>query len=99
MKNMTAKFSFYEVVEILPGRPVIATVVGRRGAILGRAQCDDGRWVYTVHLLELGESWHMEEAELTSTGQAMTREDFYAGDSIAVEVDAETGEGRVKNGG
>jgi hypothetical protein len=99
MKKMTAKFSFYEVVEILPGRPVIAPVVGRRGAILGMAECDDGRWVYSVHVLDVGESWHMQESELAPTGEAMKREDFYAGDSISIEVDAETGKGRVKDSG
>ena len=96
MKNMTAKFSFYEVVEILPGRPAIAPVIGQRGAILGMAQCDDGRWVYAVQMLESGEGWDVEESELASTGVMMTREDFYEGDSISVEVDAETGEGRTK---
>lgn len=46
-----AKFQFYEVVEIRPGQPVIAPVIGLRGAVLGMAECDDGRWVYAVQVL------------------------------------------------
>ena len=38
----------------------------------------------------------MEESELVSTGIFMTREDFYEGDSISVEVDTDSGEGWLK---
>lgn len=93
---MPPKFTFYEVVDVVSGRQVVAPVVGHRGAVLGMAQCDDGRWVYAIHLLESGEGWDMEESELVSTGIFMTREDFYEGDSISVEVDTDSGEGWLK---
>ena len=93
---MTAKFSFYEVVEIQDGRLEIGSVVGHQGAVLGRAQCDDGQWVYSIHVFGEGESWHLEEAELKATGTFMKREDFYDGESLSVEFDPKTGEGRLK---
>lgn len=93
---MKAKFQFYEVVEIAPGRSAIAPAVGQRGAILGMAQCDDARWVYAVQLFDTGICWSIEESELEATGTLMTRADFYDGESISVEVDPVSFEGRLK---
>lgn len=92
---MTALFSFYEVVEVKGGRPAIAKIVGQRGAVVGMAQCEDGRWTYSVHLLEVGRSWSLEERELVATGLKMERSDFYDGDSVQVKVNPQTGEGYI----
>lgn len=59
-------------------------------------QCDDGRWVYAVNLLESGDGWDFEESELATAGMVMKREDFYDGSSVSVLVDSKTGEGRIK---
>jgi hypothetical protein len=93
---MKAKFRFYEVVDILGGRAEIAQVIGCRGAVLGMSECDDGRWIYSVSILETGESWVLDESELISTGTLMRREDFYDDSRFSVLVDPETGEGHIK---
>ena len=93
---MNSKFSFYEVVQIKAGRPALQAIDGATGAVLGMAQNDDGSWVYSVHILDQEESWSVNESELLATGRFMKREDFYGGEALFVEVDAETGEGRAK---
>lgn len=94
---MSAKFTFYEVVEVKPERPALNEIAGLTGAILGMVENDDGNWVYAVHILDTDESWDIREAELVSTGKVMNRSDFYdESDSVGVEVDYVTGEGKLK---
>jgi hypothetical protein len=94
---MSAKFSFYEVVEVRPERPALNEIAGLTGAILGMVENDDGNWVYAVHILDTDESWDIRESELVSTGKVMSRSDFYdENDSVGVEVDPITGEGKLK---
>lgn len=89
-------FSFYEVVEVVAGRPIIGAVVGHRGAVLGMAQNEETRtWSYSVSMLESGKSLSFRESELVSTGLHMTRADFYDGTSVKVLSDPETGEGSL----
>ncbi len=85
-KDSKPAFAFYDVVEVIGGRRNIASLVGRRGAVLGMAQSDDGQWSYAVQMLDDGDGWTIPEAELKATGEAMCREDFYDGSSIKVEV-------------
>ena len=94
---MSAKFSFYEVVEVKSDRSILNEIEGLSGVILGMVKNDDGDWVYAVHIFDTDESWDVRESELISTGKKMAREDFYDGDSISVEVDPETGEGKPKD--
>jgi hypothetical protein len=92
---MNPKFKFYEVVGICGNREEFKPVAGRRAAVLGMSECDDGRWIYSVSILDSGETWCIEESELVPTGALMRREDFYDGSSVSVLVDSDTGEGRV----
>jgi hypothetical protein len=92
---MNAKFSFYEVALIESSRPALQEVAHHHGAVLGMARNDDGVWVYAVHVLDQGEVWDVRESELRPTGRHMKREDFYSGDTVKVEVDADTREGRI----
>jgi hypothetical protein len=89
-------FEFYEVIEVVAGRPIIGVIVGRRGAVLGKAQNEEtGAWSYSVSMLESGESWSLRENEIVSTGVHMTRRDFYDGSSVKVLSDPETGDGTL----
>ena len=94
--TMEALYKFYEVVKIVSGRPNLAEINGEEAAILGMAENDDGQWCYAVHILGSEEGWDIMESELQPTGCMMSREDFYDGDSVTVEVDLLTGEGKFK---
>lgn len=87
---MKPRFEFYEVVQVRSGEKA-----GVEGAIMGRAQGADGTWNYSVHLYSVGTSWYFREHELEATGRMDRRESFYDGDTITVQVDPDTGEGRV----
>lgn len=93
---MISIFVFFEVVKVRAARAALEAIDGREGAILGMAQSEDGSWTYAVHILDLDESWSIGESELVATGRTMTRQDFYGGEVLSVEVDSETGEGRVR---
>ncbi|MEX2964090.1 Imm31 family immunity protein [Microbulbifer sp. TYP-18] len=94
---MLALYDFYDVVLVKTDREALSEINGKKGAILGRAENDQGEWSYSVHIFESEECWDVMEAELESTGTAMAREDFYDGDSVIIEVDSKTGEGKLKN--
>ena len=91
---MNARFEFYEVVRVSSQRPEVQEIDTFEGAVLGRARNDKGEWSYAVYVLTLDETWNLNEAELTSTGRFMKREDFKDGESIRIAVDPETGEGK-----
>lgn len=78
------RFAFYEKVRIETDGPFEVTMNGRLGAVLGRAQGDDGRWSYAVWIYELGETWCFHERDLIPTGEHDRRESFYSGESIRV---------------
>jgi len=67
------------------------------GAILGMVKNDQGDWLYTVSMLETEECWDLMESELKETGELLDRDALYSGDSVKVDVDIKTGEGRVKS--
>lgn len=93
---MSSKYIFCEVVRVKATRATLEAIDGREGAILGMAQAEDGSWTYAVHIIDLDESWSIEESELVATGRTMKRQDFYGGEVLSVEVDSETGEGSVR---
>lgn len=95
--TMRALYKFYEVVKIVSDRSALSEINGFEAAVLGMAENDDGKWCYAIHLLDSEEGWDVMEDELVSTGRMMSREDFYDGDSVTVEVDPLTGEGKLKN--
>ena len=92
--NQEPKFDFFEKVTISTANSAAQTVNGKLGAVLGRAQCDDGRWQYAVSVYDDDAVWSLEEAELTSTGEFAERSDFYDGSSVRIQVD-EHGRGRI----
>ena len=92
---MAAKFKFFEIVKIISNPEGFEQLQGKEGPVLGKAECDDGRWTYSVSLVELGENFSLDEDELESTGKFVKREDIYDGTSIRVSVDPKTGEGKL----
>lgn len=94
---MSAKYSFYEVVNIKPERPSLSKIEGLSGTILGMAQNENGGWIYAVHIFDTDDSWDIREAEIVTTGKFMKREDFYSGESLIIDVDGKSGEGKLKD--
>ena len=92
---MAAKFEFFEVVRITPKPEGFECLHGKEGPVLGKAECDDGQWTYSVYLEDLGGTFSLYEDELASAGKFVKREDIYDGSSVRVAVDPETGEGKL----
>ena len=92
---MATKFEFFEVVRIEATPADFEHLQGKTGPILGKAEGDDGRWIYSVYLEDDGGAFSMNEDDLSSTGRFVKREDIYDGTSIRVSVDPETGEGKL----
>lgn len=93
---MKAIYKFYEVVKVVSNNSALSEINDHEAAVLGMVENDNGKWCYSVHLLDSGESWDVMENDLKSTGRMMLREDFYDGDSVTVGVDPLTGEGNIK---
>ena len=85
--SLPPRFKFYEEVRITSSRPETVSVEGVVGVIFGVSE-QEGSWSYAVFILRLSEVWGLDEAEIESTGVCYSREDFYSGESIRVEVDA-----------
>ena len=81
---MDAKYRFYEVVQIADNCDRLKQLAGLEGAVMGMAQDEDGSWGYAVFIYQLGESWHVLEAELQPTGRMDRRESFYDGTPVVV---------------
>ena len=81
-------------MRIASSDPAKATIDGQLGAILGKAQAEDGGWWYGVFSYELERVWYCSEAELVSTGEFDRRESFYSGESIRVNQRGEVGMSR-----
>jgi hypothetical protein len=77
-------FGWYEKVRVTSADPAKAPVRGELGAILGKAQSEDGRWSYGVFVYSVNEVWSCWEDELAPTGAFDVRESFYGGESIRV---------------
>ena len=65
-------------------RPRKASIDGKLGAVLGKAQGDDERWSYGVFVYDEREVWSCWEDELVPTGEFDRRESVYGGESIRV---------------
>jgi hypothetical protein len=83
------RFDFYEKVVIRTTKIAKAKVNGRMGAILGKAQSDEGQWLYAVQVYDLERVWCLNENELVPTGERDRRETFFTGESIRVSPDGE----------
>ena len=96
MNEAAPRYDFYEKVRVNSQMPENATVNGEIGAVLGRAQTEDGTWYYTVNVSSSQTSWCFFEYELSPTGEQASRDDFYDGSSVRVSVDDE-GKGRIES--
>jgi hypothetical protein len=85
--SLPARFKFYEQVRISASRPGTESVVGELGAVFGISG-DAGSWSYGVFVLRIEEVWCFDEAELEPTGVYFQRDDFYSGESVRIQVDA-----------
>lgn len=79
-----SRYGWYERVRVTSSDPEKAEIDGKLGAILGKAQDEDGRWSYGVFLYDLQVVWTCQEDELDATGEFDQRESFYSGESIRV---------------
>lgn len=83
-----ARYSFQEIVEVVAGRSEIASIVGRRGAVVDKIRSEEtGTWTYSVHILNTGISWYLRESELVTTGLSMARGHVHGGSSETVPTD------------
>lgn len=85
----SAKFDFYEMVRIFPAEPRESEINGELGAIVGRAQDDDGIWSYAVYIYRDKECWSVDEADIHSTGEFDSPDSFKSGTSIRVSQHGE----------
>lgn len=79
-----ARFAWYEKVRVTTADPAKVTIHGKLGAILGKAEADDGRWSYGVFVYDERIVWCCWEDELNHTGEFDKRESFFSGESIRV---------------
>ena len=79
-----ARFDWYERVRVTTADPVKAAIVGKLGAVLGKARGDDGRWSYGVFVYDDQVVWSCWEDELVATGEFDRRESFDSGESVRV---------------
>jgi hypothetical protein len=89
LHKTTPRYAFYEKVRVTSQASDKARVNGQMGAVLGRAQTENGTWYYTVHIYSTVTSWCFFEHELSPTGEQASREEFYDGSSVRVKVDEE----------
>jgi Immunity protein 31 len=81
------RFDFYEVVEVRVTQKTRGQgVAGRKGAVTGVAQPEEpGQpFTYAVHLFGSEETWSVDEADLATTGQFLTRDELESGESLRV---------------
>ena len=101
------KFDFYEVVIIQPSEGILdlsgldaaifdyQRLVGLQGVIMAMVQSDSGKWLYEVFLKQDGMTYTIEEKDLVATGEHMKRSEFYAGQTVRIAVNPNTGEGKI----
>jgi hypothetical protein len=79
-----SRFDWYERVRVASADPAKAAISGQLGAVVGKAQDEDGRWSYGVFVYERRRVWSCREDELVSAGEFDRRESFFGGESIRV---------------
>ncbi len=84
---------FYAIVNVANRSTVPPEVRDKRGVVLGRT-LDGDKWLYTVAIESLDESYVLPHDVLEFTGKTASSADFFAGESIKVRVD-KNGKGRV----
>jgi hypothetical protein len=79
-----SRFDWYEQVRVESTEIAKDEINGKLGAILGKAQGEDGRWTYGVYIYDQGLVWSCTDEELSPTGKFDRRASFYDGTSIRV---------------
>ncbi|MDX1992502.1 MAG: Imm31 family immunity protein [bacterium] len=87
------KFQYFEVVVVNSTASNAARFYQMQGVMLGLTEEDDSTWGYSVYFDDFGETFYFHSDDLTSTGKF--HHDFYSGKKIKVEVDPNTGAGRL----
>ena len=82
-------FDWYERVRVATPDPAKAGIDGKLGAVVGKAQADDGSWSYGVFVYDEQVVWSCSEDELASTGEFDRRDSHYGGESIRVSLRGE----------
>jgi hypothetical protein len=97
---MEPRLEFYEVVRVLPCEQVPKRLWDTCGVVVGRADAGSQGWEYATQLFaDNNQCWQLPEKCLQSEGRKMKREELYDGDSFAVVVDRQTGQGSRKEPG
>ena len=66
---MKSRFNFYEIVMVKETVLTIKNGInGLKGAVLGMAEDEDGKWFYAVNIYGKDEGWDLPEECLESTG-------------------------------
>ena len=95
---MANKFDFFEIVVIIkPSTGELDQIGAAEGTVLGMAQDEFHRWVYSVAVPPDHEVWCIAENLLEYTGRFSKSEDFYDGTTLKATVDPRTGKGRLKS--
>ena len=98
---MESKFNFYEIVKVVSLKATLRKVNGKVGVITGKSQSeeDPAVFAYAVTILSEGglpnDGWFIFEEDLQPTGKKADPKDFLTGESMKVEVDPNTGHGRI----
>lgn len=93
---MNNEFDFLEIVTILDSVPnEFHDIIGEECTVLGMAKEEQGNWLYSISVPPDDIVWTIAGTHLLRTGRFAERGEFYTGDSIRVEMDTETGEGRA----
>jgi|LakMenE01Jun11ns_1017448.scaffolds.fasta_scaffold7617136_1 hypothetical protein len=95
------KYDFYEIVKINSDKPSLGKVNGLFGVIRGISQSEENPeiFAYAVDVLTstgtVKDGWFIFEEDLQPTGKKADPKKFKTGESVRVQVDLETGEGRL----
>ena len=93
---MEPKFKRWEVVRVVESEETTDDrIAGLVGVVRSEHENGRGGWYYSVKLDDRNDEYLMQEDEIESTGLMEDEEELYWPDVITIQVDPETGEGRL----
>ncbi|MBB71512.1 MAG: hypothetical protein CMF50_03860 [Legionellales bacterium] len=96
---MTRELNFYEIVRVISDKDDCKAIKNKLFVVRGKVYDDEKHeWLYSASLLEkkgYGEIVSFSASELEATGKEADPNDFMTGESVRVQVDPETGEGKI----
>lgn len=72
-----SRFDWYERVRISTAEPAKTVINDHLGAVLGKAEDENGCWSYGVYVYQQRRVWLCREDELVSTGEFDRRESLF----------------------